>query len=172
MVELNSGHARPVYAVPSGRDCPETPDSYELTVPQAVFNDLASAGIVRIEMIPTTLVDPDQCHPPSFIEVTVRYLAFDCNANGLLDECDIANGTSVDINENGIPDECEPSRRGDMNCDLAIDAFDIEPFILAVFEPWNYELLYPNCDIRLGDINGDGTTNAFDIDPFVELLFP
>ena len=31
----------------------------------------------------------------------------DCNNNGILDECDIASGTSVDCNQNGIPDDCE-----------------------------------------------------------------
>ena len=33
----------------------------------------------------------------------------DCNTNDVLDECDIADGTSTDCNENGIPDECEPN---------------------------------------------------------------
>ena len=32
----------------------------------------------------------------------------DCNANGELDLCDIADGFSRDDNNNGIPDECEP----------------------------------------------------------------
>ncbi len=32
----------------------------------------------------------------------------DCNSNGIADECDILNGTSLDLNGNGIPDECEP----------------------------------------------------------------
>ncbi len=31
----------------------------------------------------------------------------DCNGNGQLDTCDIADGTSEDTNGNGIPDECE-----------------------------------------------------------------
>ncbi|NOX58374.1 MAG: hypothetical protein GXP29_05875, partial [Planctomycetes bacterium] len=31
----------------------------------------------------------------------------DCNTNGSLDECDIANGTSSDCNGNGVPDDCE-----------------------------------------------------------------
>lgn len=31
----------------------------------------------------------------------------DCNANGTLDSCDIASGTSQDCNGNGLPDECE-----------------------------------------------------------------
>ena len=35
--------------------------------------------------------------------------AFDCNANGILDSVDIANGTSLDLNANGIPDECDPA---------------------------------------------------------------
>ncbi len=31
----------------------------------------------------------------------------DCNANGVPDECDIADGGSADCNGNGVPDECE-----------------------------------------------------------------
>jgi Zn-dependent metalloprotease len=31
----------------------------------------------------------------------------DCNANGIPDACDIAQGTSLDADHNGIPDECE-----------------------------------------------------------------
>ena len=33
--------------------------------------------------------------------------AEDCNANGVSDDQDIANGTSEDCNGNGIPDGCE-----------------------------------------------------------------
>lgn len=31
----------------------------------------------------------------------------DCNLNGMVDGCDIANGTSTDVNANGMPDECD-----------------------------------------------------------------
>ena len=31
----------------------------------------------------------------------------DCNTNGIPDDCDIADGTSQDADGNGIPDECE-----------------------------------------------------------------
>jgi len=31
----------------------------------------------------------------------------DCNSNGVLDSCDIFEGTSTDCNSNGVPDECE-----------------------------------------------------------------
>ena len=60
---------------------------------------------------------------------------------------------------------------GDLNCDCSVNAFDIEPFILALFDAKSYKAAYPDCDVTLGDINGDGVTNAFDIEPFIELLF-
>ena len=31
----------------------------------------------------------------------------DCNANGIPDACDLADGTSIDADGNGVPDECE-----------------------------------------------------------------
>jgi len=59
---------------------------------------------------------------------------------------------------------------GDMNCDGAIDGFDIQPFVLALTDPGQYGLLYPNCQLLNGDINGDGSVDGFDIQPFVALL--
>ena len=61
---------------------------------------------------------------------------------------------------------------GDLNCDDVINAFDIEPFLVALFDADSYDELYPNCNINRADINGDGEINAFDIEPFLELLFP
>jgi hypothetical protein len=59
---------------------------------------------------------------------------------------------------------------GDLNCDGALNAFDIDPFVLALTDPELYAVLFPDCEHSLADINGDGLVNAFDIDPFVELL--
>ena len=64
------------------------------------------------------------------------------------------------------------SATGDLNCDGQIDAFDIEPFLVALFDPKGYPGQYPDCDINLADINGDGSIDAFDIEPFIDLLFP
>ncbi len=36
-----------------------------------------------------------------------RWTVKDCNVNLIPDDCDIADGTSVDENANAIPDECE-----------------------------------------------------------------
>ncbi len=46
----------------------------------------------------------------------------DCNANGIPDDFDIADGTSDDCNANDIPDECEPDCNGNGipdDCDIA-----------------------------------------------------
>jgi hypothetical protein len=63
---------------------------------------------------------------------------------------------------------------GDLNCDGAIDAFDVDPFVLALTATApdypEYYAQFPDCDVMLADINGDGAINAFDIDPFVQLL--
>ena len=61
---------------------------------------------------------------------------------------------------------------GDLNCDGVVDTFDIEPFLVALFEPLEYSLRYPDCDIMRGDTNRDGSVTAFDIESFLDLLFP
>ena len=71
-----------------------------------------------------------------------------------------------------VEDPCVPSDLGDLNCDGQINAFDIEPFLVALFDPKEYAVRYPECDINLADINGDGSIDVFDIEPFLDLLFP
>ena len=61
---------------------------------------------------------------------------------------------------------------GDLNCDGAVNAFDVDPFVLALTDPSVYELSYPACDYLLADFDANGAVNAFDIDPFVEVLTP
>ena len=61
---------------------------------------------------------------------------------------------------------------GDLNCDTIVNAFDIEPFIVALFDAESYSDLFPDCNINRADINGDGNIDAFDIEPFLRLLFP
>ena len=59
---------------------------------------------------------------------------------------------------------------GDLNCDGALNAFDIDPFALALGNPAGYAAAFPDCDANLADCNHDGLLNAFDIDPFVVIL--
>ncbi|MBU0640688.1 MAG: immune inhibitor A [Planctomycetes bacterium] len=63
---------------------------------------------------------------------------------------------------------------GDLNCDGAVNGFDIDAFVLLLnATPPNYPeyyAAYPDCDHLLGDMNDDGLINGFDIDGFVALL--
>ncbi len=59
---------------------------------------------------------------------------------------------------------------GDLNCDGSLDAFDIEPFIVALTDPNGYAVIHPECDRNLADANGDGSVDAFDIESFINLL--
>ena len=57
----------------------------------------------------------------------------DCNENGELDLCDIADGFSPDDNNNGIPDECEIP---DCPWDLDDDAVVGVPDLLSLLGSW------------------------------------
>ncbi|MBL8880431.1 MAG: immunoglobulin domain-containing protein [Phycisphaerales bacterium] len=74
-------------------------------------------------------------------------------------------GTTV-LNDTWILRDCS----GDLNCDGALDNFDIDPFVFALIDPAGYATAYPNCDRDRADINGDGVVDNFDIDPFVARL--
>ena len=74
----------------------------------------------------------------------------DCNANGVADNCDIANGTSSDANENGIPDECETI---DCNNNGVNDSDDIAD---GTSSDCNGNGVPDECDIA------DGTSNDCD----------
>lgn len=59
---------------------------------------------------------------------------------------------------------------GDLNNDGAINAFDIDAFVLAVTNPDAYRAQYGLEPNVVGDCNLDGVCNAFDIDAFVNLV--
>ena len=85
---------------------------------------------------------------------------------------EIFNAVEIDYRLTLTGPECAPGGMlGDTNCDGAIDALDIEPFLVALFDPGSYPRQYPNCDINNADINGDGSISALDIEPFLDLLF-
>ena len=78
--------------------------------------------------------------------------ALDCNANGILDECDIADGSSNDVDGNGIPDECEL----DCNDNGIPDYWDIKT---GTSEDCNTNNVPDECDIEDGlslDFDDDG----------------
>jgi hypothetical protein len=60
-------------------------------------------------------------------------------------------------------DAAQPCDPCDANCDGAVDAFDVEPFISVL-------LGGAGCAPCTGDVNGDGVIDAFDIEPFIDIL--
>ncbi len=80
----------------------------------------------------------------------------------------------IDENMNQIPDCLEPAcafGRADANCDGVVNFFDIDPFLLALFQPAEYASIFCGGSICTVDVDGSGLVNFFDIDPFVECLF-
>jgi hypothetical protein len=77
-------------------------------------------------------------------------------------------GTDLDLYVSTVV--VTPAGAGDLNCDGAVDAFDIDPFVRALTDPAGYAAAYPHCAVGLADVNDDGAVDAFDIDPFVALL--
>ncbi len=61
--------------------------------------------------------------------------------------------------------------RGDMNCDGAVNAQDVTPFVEALLDPAAYAAAFVCCRIQNADINGDGTVDGLDIAPFTNCQF-
>lgn len=99
-------------------------------------------------------------------------LESDCNGNGVLDSCDIGNGTSVDNDSDGVPDECTTPGgtfvRGDCNTDGSENISDAV-FLLGFLFPSGA----PNpiqCEDGC-DANDDGSLNLSDAVALLGSLF-
>ena len=99
---------------------------------------------------------------------TANRIGIDRDLDGFCDRDEI-DACRDPADPTSTPDTVDQT--GDLNCDCTVNALDIEPFLVALFDPAQYPILFPNCDIENADVNGDGSINAFDIEPFLELLF-
>ncbi|MEE9131565.1 MAG: FG-GAP repeat protein [Phycisphaerales bacterium] len=78
----------------------------------------------------------------------------DCNDNGAIDLCDIADGNSNDDNNNGIPDECEsPPCPWDLDNTSTVGASDL----LSLLVSWG------PCKGCPADFDGNGNVGASDL---------
>ncbi|MDX2200899.1 MAG: S8 family serine peptidase [Phycisphaerae bacterium] len=60
--------------------------------------------------------------------------------------------------------------RGDMDCDGFVSVADIGAFVLALTDPAQYPVAFPQCRIEHADTNGDGVVTVGDVGTFVGLL--
>lgn len=98
----------------------------------------------------TTDLDPNLADPNGFVTLTVE---LDVPGGRVrISQSTPASGSFV---------------KGDINCSGGVDAFDIEPFILALLDPAQYAIDFPACDLSTADINGVDGVNSFDIEPFI-----
>ncbi len=82
----------------------------------------------------------------------------DCNTNAIPDECDIDEGFSTDLNQNGVPDECE-----DCNCNGIPDDLDIAN---GTSQDCNTNEIPDECDLAAGtsqDCNSNDVPDECDI---------
>lgn len=74
----------------------------------------------------------------------------------------VVDNIVFDVASGGLP--------GDMNCDGVVTVSDIGGFVLALTNPAQYMLDFPDCDVNNADVSGDGSVTVSDIGPFVALL--
>ena len=129
------------------------------------WNDIADGGVPGAPYAVVVLVGPSGLP--------------DCNANGLVDACEIAGGTLVDCNGNGIADACEIDRDPTLDCndDGLIDACQGGPGgpdcdgdgtydicqIAGGAEDKNGNGKLDSCEYGWGDLNLDGVVDGIDL---------
>ena len=118
-------------------NCGVTPWA-SFTLPDSFFNaGFDAQGDVTIRADATIAVNAQQCPDGSWIEFELDYTGAtpaDCNANGLLDSCEIAEGWAVDGNGNGILDICESGLAAcpaDFDQNGAVDGSDLAQILNA-----------------------------------------
>jgi formylglycine-generating enzyme required for sulfatase activity len=165
--------ANGLFAV-NGLSCPNDPDSATVTLSAVAWNALVAAspdGVMTVRLKGSPGLVPAECDA-AFSEVAVTLsLAGDCDGNGLVDACEIADGTLADCDADGIPDLCaieeglavdtdadgQPDRceraRGDLNLDGLVDGQDLA-ILLG---------LWGQVDPPFGDFDGDGLIGSGDL---------
>ncbi len=145
-----------------GSDCPAAPDQATFVIPAAQWNALVDAspsGSMAVSIVGNSLVSATQCGN-AFSEVIATFtVSLDCNANGVLDYCDLATGAAQDCNGNGIPDSCDIAvgTSADVDADGVPDSCETDCNANGL--PDDYEIaakLAADCD-------GNGIPDACDI---------
>ena len=123
------------------KDCSEI--SHTMTIPLEIFNSIiagsdGSTADLVIDFMPSIAVDAHACNNGSWIKGSLSYtsaVGADCNANGLLDECEMRDYPATDSNGNQTVDECENGGSvgacpGDLDSSRSLDSGDVAIVLL------------------------------------------
>jgi len=142
-------------------DCGAGTTTQSFTMDAADFNAAIDAdGALRVRLEPSIAVDWNLCPEGTWAEVELSYLGAqpaDCNLNGVLDSCELADGLSPDTNNNGVPDTCETpftACPGDFDGNNTVSGSDLG----ALLGGWG-----PCPPGALGDMDSNGVINGADL---------
>ncbi len=158
-VRVRIGDTFDEQALGATEDCGETTPVELFTLSAADFNAaIAGDGGLRVRLEPSIAVDWELCPNGTWVNVELHYLgaqSSDCNLNGVLDGCEIADGLSPDANGNGVPDACDApfvACPTDFDGDHQTGASDI-----------SLMLAYWGSSNALYDLDADGVIGASDL---------
>lgn len=159
-VTIQMGNSTVGTALAGTNDCGITPWR-EFTVADFGLNSaIDGKGRLTLTFETTIAVDPLLCPDGTWIEAELSYVGAapsDCNANGLLDACEIAAGLAVDANGNGAIDICESaltSCPADFDQNGQVNGADLAQLLNA----WGPAPGLPGLDL-----NPDGVINGADL---------
>jgi hypothetical protein len=136
------------------RDGDSWSQAAKLMASDAAFCDNAGGAVcISGDAVVVGAQNNDDAGENSGAAYVFRGLA-DCNFNGVLDICDIADGTSADDDGDGIPDECDCW--GDLDGDGIIGLADLA-VLLAHYDVAS-GMTYAD-----GDLDGDGDVDLADL---------
>ncbi len=140
--------------------------SRTITLPRAFYNEcVASPGGATdavLDFTTSIAVNADQCISGSWVRASLSYVAAvpgDCNANSLLDACEIVLDASLDGNHDGVIDACQGngvifSCPGDLDGSGNVGSGDLSLMLLG------FGLCMPGDP---ADLDGDGAIAPSDI---------
>ena len=159
-VIVNLGNQTLGSALAGTNDCGVTSWA-SFTVSEGTFNSQITAkDRITISATAAIAVDPDGCNDGTWIEFKLSYTgatSADCNANGLIDSCEINAGLALDRNGTGVIDICE---NGLSNCPADFDRDGlVGPTDLAkLLAAWGSATRVPGLDLV-----PDGVIDAADL---------
>jgi hypothetical protein len=137
-----------------------------ITLPRAFYNECVAAPGGATDAIfdftTSVAVNADQCPLGSWVRAEISYtaaVAGDCNANSLLDVCEIALDPSLDANTDGVIDACQGMGvvflcPGDLDGGGSVDTADLSLMLMS------FGTAMPGDP---ADLDADGAVNTADI---------